>query len=62
MVAAGADGSIQIKWHRSKRQEFSLFIEPNAVLEFLFVDNDRVFDGEIRDTSTINDYLNRLIE
>lgn len=64
MVAAGADGSIQIKWRRGGK-EFSLFIEPDRSIEYLYVRDGRTFDGDIsadRTARVLNDYLKQLAD
>jgi hypothetical protein len=62
LVAAGSDGSIQIKWRRERR-ELSFFINPDAPTQYLFVKNSDPFvEGEVSQLSQINKFVNWLFD
>jgi hypothetical protein len=61
-VAAGSDGTIQMKWCHASDRELSFFVEADAVIEFLLVRNGEVYDGEIQEMGQINRYVNLFLD
>lgn len=62
LVAAGSDGTIQMKWHRTSDRELSFFVEADTAIEFLLVRNGQVYDGEIQEMGQVNRYVNLFLD
>lgn len=62
LIAAGSDGTIQMKWRRASERELSFFVEADAAIEYLLVRNGKVYDGEIEELGQINRYVNLFLD
>jgi hypothetical protein len=60
-VAAGSDGSIEVKWRRNPKRELSCFIEP-ATTMVLLVRDGQTFERDLDEPSRINEYINGLFD
>jgi hypothetical protein len=62
VVAAGSDGSIQVKWRKGARRELSFFFNPDNTTEFVLIKNEQVRDGELRQPNQANEIANQLLD
>ena len=62
-IAAGSNGSVQVKWRHAKR-ELSFFIEPDKdhTVEFLQIEPDHARDGELSDLSEVPEFVDWLFK
>jgi len=63
IIAAGSDGSVQVKWRNATR-ELSFFIEPDEhhTVEFLLIDPDHTRDGELSDLNEVPGFVDWLFK
>lgn len=62
VVAAGSDGSIQVKWRRGAHRELSFFFNPDKTAEFVLIKNEEVKDGELKQPNQANEIANQLLD
>jgi hypothetical protein len=63
IIAAGSDGSVQVKWRNAKR-ELSFFIEPDRdhTVEYLLIEPDNIREGELPDLSKVPEFVDWLFK
>jgi len=71
VVAAGSDGSIQVKWRNGAQRELSFFFNSDQTAEFVLIKNADVFvliknadvkEGELERPNQANEIANQLLD
>jgi hypothetical protein len=62
VVAAGSDGSIQVKWRNGAQRELSFFFNPDQTAEFVLIKNTEVKEGELERPNQANEIANQLLD
>jgi len=62
VVAAGSDGSIQVKWRNGAQRELSFFFNSDQTAEFVLIKNAEVKEGELERPNQANEIANQLLD